>query len=110
MNKHGAKWIRPKKRLAIYDRDGHACVYCGRFSYSATGESCLLTLDHLQPRELGGSNEASNLVTACFSCNSARQNKSIRTWFKELRARGVNTDSIGRRIRRLVRKPLQEKS
>lgn len=32
----GMNWIRKDKRLAIYMRDGMACVYCG------------LTLDHLK--------------------------------------------------------------
>lgn len=113
MNTHGAKWIRPAKRAAIYRRDGNKCAYCGverlrlghpvkeGVTYAAT-----FTLDHLIPRELGGTNVASNLVSACFRCNSARQDKSLRTWFKALRKAGVNTDAIGRRIRRLVRKPL----
>ena len=26
---NGSKWIRPEKRMAIYLRDGLACVYCG---------------------------------------------------------------------------------
>ena len=29
MNAHGSKWIRPKKRWAIYKRDGGVCAYCG---------------------------------------------------------------------------------
>ncbi len=112
MNDHGSKWIRPEKRLAIYTRDGHRCVYCGvrlghpvkeGVTYAAT-----FTLDHLIPRELGGTNVASNLVSACFRCDSARQDKSLRAWFKALRKAGVNTDAIGRRIRRLVRKPLPD--
>ena len=110
MNTHGHHWIRNRKRKAIYARDGHQCVYCGLFAYSSADTGpCLLTLDHLVPRELGGSNEANNLVTACHRCNSARQSKGIRAWFAVLRRRGVNTDKIGPRIRRLLRKPLQEK-
>ncbi len=48
-------------RRAIYERDGYRCVYCG----SETD----LTLDHVHPKSKGGTNEASNLVTACFPCN-----------------------------------------
>ncbi len=115
MNDHGSKWIRPEKRLAIYARDGHRCVYCGvrrvrpddvdpfkiGVEYAMT-----FTLDHLLPRELGGSNDATNLVSACFSCNSARQDCTLRAWFKKLRAKGVDTDKVAARIRRLVKKPL----
>lgn len=32
-----------------------------------------ITLDHLVPRSAGGGNEASNLMTACRSCNSQRK-------------------------------------
>lgn len=73
MNKHGSKWIRPDKRLSIYLRDGFCCCYCGKsLKGSAPAE---VTLDHLLPRSTGGSNEATNLVTACRSCNSQRQDK-----------------------------------
>lgn len=99
MNKHGSKWIRPKKRAQIYARDRHLCVYCGsgdRFS-----------LDHLVPRELGGSNHASNLVTACHLCNSTRRNLSLRTWLRQLRRRGIDTVGLARRIRRHVARVLR---
>jgi hypothetical protein len=100
-NLHGAKWIRPKKREAIYVRDGHRCVYCAHAVRGA------LTFDHLVPRELGGTHDASNLVTACRSCNSARQNRSLRSWLFVLRrVHGVDTAKIGPRIRRLIRRPL----
>lgn len=51
------QWIRSEKRLAIYLHD------------AAPAD---ITLDHVVPRSRGGSNEASNLFTACRSCNSAR--------------------------------------
>ena len=69
MNRYGRNWIRPEKRLALYLRDGVACVYCGRSVEAAAP----LTLDHLRPVSKGGSNDASNLVTACHDCNSARK-------------------------------------
>lgn len=67
---NGSKWIRPEKRLAIYIRDGFACCYCGRELRDATPAE--VTLDHLLPRSCGGKNDATNLVTACRACNSAR--------------------------------------
>ena len=79
MNKHGSKWIRPEKRMAIYIRDGFDCVYCrGVFPLGTD-----LTLDHITPRSLGGSTDASNLVTCCLSCNSSRQDAELRP--KDLR-------------------------
>jgi hypothetical protein len=73
MNKHGMKWIRSDKRLAIYLRDGLACAYCG----DGVEDGLKLTLDHLLPRSAGGNNDASNLITACHRCNSARGARSV---------------------------------
>lgn len=74
MNKwNGSKWIRKEKRLAIYIRDGFQCAYCGRDLKSAAPEE--VNLDHLLPRSAGGKNEATNLITACRSCNASRQDK-----------------------------------
>lgn len=64
------RWIRVEKRLAVYVRDSFRCLYCGTdLRHAAPAD---VTLDHLLPRSAGGSNEATNLVTACRSCNSAR--------------------------------------
>lgn len=39
-----------------------------------------VTLDHLNPRSLGGTHETTNLVTACRSCNSSWQAKDWQIW------------------------------
>jgi 5-methylcytosine-specific restriction endonuclease McrA len=70
---NGSKWIRPEKRLAIYIRDEFTCCYCGRDLRNADAHD--VTLDHLVPRSANGSNEATNLVTACGACNYSRQDK-----------------------------------
>ena len=54
------------------------CAYCGTDLAKADPQN--VTLDHLVPRNIkvahgGGGNEATNLVTACKSCNSSRQDK-----------------------------------
>jgi len=51
-------------RLAVYARDGYACVFCG-----ATEP---LSLDHIWPWSLGGSDEPENLQTLCIPCNSKK--------------------------------------
>lgn len=99
---NGSKWCRPEKRLAIYNRDGFCCAYCG-----ATAEDgVVLTLDHILAVELGGTNDETNLITACFSCNSAKQDKTTREWFASLRDAGIDTAKVGPRIRRLAAKAL----
>ena len=99
----GMNWVRLSTRLAIYHRDGFCCVYCG-----AAGEEhgVGLTLDHLVPCETGGDNHPSNLVTACFGCNSSKQALTTRGWLSRLRGRRVDASKVARRIRALVRKPL----
>lgn len=70
----GMNWIRKEKRLAIYLRDGLACVWCG-----ATAEGgAKLALDHVIPYSHGGRHGAGNLVTACCACNVARGTRSVR--------------------------------
>ena len=91
-----SKWIRRSKRWAIYHRDGFRCVYC-------RAEEGRLTLDHVYP---DSGDDATNLVTACYGCNSAKQDLSLRAWYAKLRKRGLNTKAIGRRVRRLTMKPL----
>lgn len=76
--KNGSKWIRPEKRLAIYLRDEFRCVYCQRDLHDV--QSCEITLDHLVCRSSCGKHDHSskNLITSCRSCNSSRQDKSLK--------------------------------
>jgi 5-methylcytosine-specific restriction endonuclease McrA len=74
-NANGSKWIRADKRLAIYLRDSFRCVYCCCDMHDAA--PCDVTLDHVIPRADGGSNDASNLITACRACNSSRQDTPL---------------------------------
>lgn len=98
----GSKWCRPSTRQAIYHRDGFCCAYCG----AAAEGGVTLTLDHILACELGGDNDPSNLITACLSCNSSKQDLTTRAWFAVLRDNGIDTSKVGPRIRRLANKPL----
>lgn len=101
----GMNWIRPEKRLAIYLRDGLACCYCGE----SVEDGAKLTLDHMTPHSKGGKNDASNLVTCCYRCNSSRGNRS---WTKFAGAvagylnHGVRADDIIAHIRNTRRRVL----
>lgn len=88
--RHGMHWIRNDKRIAIYLRDGGKCAYC----QARPGERVRLTLDHLIPAELGGGNEASNLITACLSCNGARGLKDWRKFAQSAAIRAFITRSV----------------
>ncbi len=57
-------------RIAVYLRDGRACVYCRRdLSRADTRE---ITVDHVRPARSRGNYYEGNLVLACRRCNSSR--------------------------------------
>jgi hypothetical protein len=74
----GMNWIRQEKRLAIYLRDGLACIYCG----AAVEDGTQLTLDHVKPVSKGGTNKEGNLVTACLKCNTSRGVRTVTAFCK----------------------------
>jgi len=59
--------VSKRVRYEVLRRDRHACRYCG-----ATAPAVKLTIDHVVPTALGGSDDPSNLVTACAACNSGK--------------------------------------
>lgn len=71
---NGGKWLRPAKRLAIYLRDNFRCSYCGK--NLAGIPAALRSVDHVVPIALGGTNDATNLITCCKRCNDRKQDQS----------------------------------
>jgi len=57
-------------RENVFERDDHICQYCGRKFHEID-----LSIDHVIPRERGGSNTWANLVTACKACNTKKANR-----------------------------------
>jgi len=58
-------------RMTLYARDWHICAYCGdEFSSSQ------LTIDHVIPKSRGGTNQWTNCVTACRTCNHKKGNRT----------------------------------
>ncbi|MCI4064524.1 HNH endonuclease [Micromonospora sp. R77] len=60
---HGPAWSKG----GVLRRDGHRCGYC-------LGPAT--TVDHILPRSRGGRNTYQNTISACYSCN---QRKADRT-------------------------------
>lgn len=58
------KPISTRTRFEIFKRDKFTCQYCG-----AHPPGVLLHIDHVVAVATGGTNDASNLVTACQPCN-----------------------------------------
>ena len=95
----GMNWITQVRRLAIYLRDGAACVYCGEgLEHGAT-----LSLDHVKPHSKGGTNHETNLVTCCKRCNDSRGNRPLTTFAKGVAAyrnHGLTADVILRDVKK----------
>lgn len=94
-------YIPPSRQVSVFRRDKFTCRYCGRgtvfcpllrmmaalfpgeFSFHSHWRmtDCHIAFwrdsascDHLVPVARGGSSEPENLITACYMCNSIKQN------------------------------------
>lgn len=56
--------VSKKLREQVFERDGYACIQCGRRHQ--------LTADHIRPLIAGGETTLKNLQTLCRSCNSRK--------------------------------------
>lgn len=66
------KAISTRTRFEIFKRDRFTCQYCGR-----TPPTVILEIDHIVPVANGGGDERTNLVTACWDCNSGKSDKPL---------------------------------
>ena len=71
--------------LAVLDRDGPACVYCGCDFQAPTA---VATTEHLVPRLKGGPSWFENEVAACKPCNQARGHQSLGAWIEDCQDQG----------------------
>jgi 5-methylcytosine-specific restriction endonuclease McrA len=63
---------RPRVKLTkteVFRRDNYTCQYCGTHTPH-------LTIDHVNPRHLGGTHTWENVVAACPSCNHKKGGKT----------------------------------
>jgi hypothetical protein len=65
--------VGKKLRFDVFRRDLFTCQYCGR-----TPPAVVLEIDHFVPSSAGGSDEADNLLTACFDCNRGKSNTDLK--------------------------------
>ncbi|MBT2215868.1 HNH endonuclease [Virgibacillus dakarensis] len=62
------KSLSKKMRFEVFKRDSFKCQYCGKSSPDVT-----LEVDHIKPVSEGGTNDITNLITACFDCNRGKK-------------------------------------
>lgn len=68
-----------------YARQGLACAYC---KLPCPG---LPDPEHVTPLSRGGRNDMSNLVAACRSCNSDKNDLTLDEWAQDRQRRGLST-------------------
>lgn len=61
--------VSKRTRFEVLRRDNYTCRYCR----SSEGE---LTIDHVTPVALGGTDDPSNLVACCKDCNAGKTSTS----------------------------------
>jgi hypothetical protein len=64
--------VAKRLRYEVFRRDRHTCRYCG-----GTAPDVKLTIDHVTPKVLGGSDtDPANLFTACGDCNAGKSSSN----------------------------------
>lgn len=63
------RWLR----FEILKRDGFRCTYCG----AGRTQGAVLQVDHVKPKAAGGSDDPSNLTTACDDCNAGKAARKL---------------------------------
>ena len=81
------------------------CLGCGKFFRETS-----LTVDHIQPRNLGGSDLISNLQLLCQSCNSTKHTGTQQGLWARLRQRGIETKPQEELWARLRQQPTQQEA
>ena len=68
------KFRRQVTNIFLFARDAYKCQFCGRKEAELRFRECL-TRDHLIPLSRGGTNDWTNVVTACSTCNTRKGNR-----------------------------------
>lgn len=68
------KFRRQVTNTFLFARDEYKCQYCGRTAFELKPRESL-TRDHLIPLSRGGTNDWTNVVTACSPCNARKSNR-----------------------------------
>jgi 5-methylcytosine-specific restriction endonuclease McrA len=69
----GVNKLSTEEWLEALERFNYSCAYCG--------SNTKLSMDHIIPISIGGTNEASNIIPACSSCNFSKQASDMVEWY-----------------------------
>lgn len=70
-------FVEDVNRIDVFVADGYRCHLCNEMTdpRETVPHPRAPTVDHLIPLSKGGTHERANCRTACFSCNSAKQDR-----------------------------------
>ncbi len=96
-------------RKNIFERDKYTCQYCGRKPKDKQRalkwmEEHVLNLDHVVPRSRGGRTTWSNIVSACYKCNTKKGDRLLKELGWRLRKKPTQPEwhptlNIGLKVR-----------
>ncbi len=92
VSKHNCRWDVSKGRFTVAEWKGlltsvnDTCLRCGKHA-SATKEGHL-TIDHVRPVAIGGSNRIENIQPLCRSCNAKKGQR-----YRDYRGNSLNSKS-----------------
>lgn len=72
--------LKKSKKERIWQRSSYICSYCG---LDMSKDRDLLSIDHVIPRQMGGTNITANLVTSCKPCNLAKARREVFHVYKQ---------------------------
>ncbi len=79
MSRSAAQPARAARLIAVLDRDGPTCIWCGRRFAPLVAP----TTEHVVPRVKGGPSWLENEVAACRRCNAERGHRSPVEWLED---------------------------
>jgi len=78
----GHKHKRNFRLVAYFNEQSGFCAYCHEQMTLELGKPDTATIDHVDPKHLGGGNGIFNEVAACSDCNSEKGCVPIATWLR----------------------------
>ncbi len=86
--------LSKRLRFEVFKRDHFACVYCGR-----TPPTVTLQIDHYEAVASGGSDDVSNLFTACEDCNLGKSDRPMDNALPQIRPEEI--DKLAERVEQM---------
>lgn len=91
-------WIRTR----CAEAQNWRCCYCQKEMTLEAKGSRRVTLEHVTPVSMGGTDDYDNCAAACSSCNNKRQNKPLDENGKIIEDKS-SKDFLGKKVRRIIK-------